>query len=168
MAALSVYRASNVWNRVQRRRLVFEEQSASFSNCDQQLCTKLDYHCLWRDPRSRVLNSIQFICISISLVMPNKLLYTWCGDYCKCVRPAQLPVLTEVWAPSLLEQHPWYVPHWDRPGYNSCDHLCESDPAWTTSPLLRRVDKAQYGTDTPWLRQYLRSGRYGASQILRK
>jgi hypothetical protein len=28
------------------RRLVFKEQSASFSNCDQQLCMKLDDHCL--------------------------------------------------------------------------------------------------------------------------
>jgi len=29
-----------------------------------------------------------------SLFMPNKLQYTWRGDYCKCVRPAQIPVLT--------------------------------------------------------------------------
>jgi hypothetical protein len=101
------------------RRLVLEEQSASFSNCDQQLCMKLDNHCLWRNPRSQELNSIQFICISISLLMLNKLLDTWCGDYCKCVRPAQLPVLTEVRAPSLWEQHPWYVPHRDHPGYNT-------------------------------------------------
>ena len=34
------------------------------------------------------------------------------------MRPAQLPVLTEVRAPSLLEQYPRYVPHWDRAGYN--------------------------------------------------
>jgi hypothetical protein len=53
-----------------------------------------------------------------SLFMPKKLQYNWHGDYCKCVRPAQLPVLTEVRAPSLLEQHPWYVPHRDRAGYN--------------------------------------------------
>jgi hypothetical protein len=92
-----------------RRRLVFEEQSASFSNCDQQLCMKLDDHCLWRGPRSREMNSVPFVCISISLLVLNKLLYTWCGDYCKCVRPAQLPVLTEIRAPSLLEQYPWYV-----------------------------------------------------------
>ena len=63
---------------------------------------------------------IQFICISISLLVPNKLLYTWCGYYYKCIRPVQLSVLNEVRAPSLLEQHPWYVPHWDRPGYNMC------------------------------------------------
>jgi len=50
--------------------------------------------------------------------MPNKLLYSWRGDYCKCVRSAQLPVLTEVRALSLLEQHPWYVPHRYRAGYN--------------------------------------------------
>jgi hypothetical protein len=102
------------------RRLVFEEQSASFSNCDQRFCMKLDDHCFWRDPRSWELNSIQFICISISLYMPNKLQYTWRGDYWKCVRPAQL-VLTEVRAPSLLKQHPWYVPHRDRPGYNTSE-----------------------------------------------
>jgi hypothetical protein len=29
-----------------------------------------------------------------SLFMHNKLQYTWRGDYCECVRPAQLPVLT--------------------------------------------------------------------------
>ena len=40
-----------------------------------------------------------------SLFMHNKLQYTGRGDYCECVRPAQLPVLTEVRAPSLLEQH---------------------------------------------------------------
>ena len=53
-----------------------------------------------------------------SLFMHNKLLYTWRGDYCECVRPAQIPVLTEVRAPSLLEQYPRYVPHRDRAGYN--------------------------------------------------
>ena len=37
-----------------------------------------------------------------SLFMPTKLQYTWRGDYCECVRPAQLPVLTEVRAPSHL------------------------------------------------------------------
>jgi hypothetical protein len=51
--------------------------------------------------------------------MPNKLQYTWSEDYWECVRPAQLPALTEVRAPSLLEQHPWYVPHRDRAGYNN-------------------------------------------------
>jgi len=29
------------------------------------------------------------------------------------------PALTEVHAPSLLEQYPQYVPHWDRAGYNT-------------------------------------------------
>jgi len=53
-----------------------------------------------------------------SLFMHSKFHYTWHGDYCQCVRPAQLSVLTEVRAPSLLKQHPWYVPHWDREGYN--------------------------------------------------
>jgi hypothetical protein len=57
-----------------------------------------------------------------SLSMHNKLQYTWCGDYCVCVWPAQLPVLTDVRAPSLLEQYPRYVPP---PGprriqHNSC------------------------------------------------
>jgi hypothetical protein len=52
--------------------------------------------------------------------MPNKRQYIWCGDYCKCVQPAQLPILTEAWTLSLLEQYPWHVPHWDRAGcYNS-------------------------------------------------
>jgi len=46
-----------------------------------------------------------------SLFMHNKLQYTWRRDYCKCVQPAQLPVSTDVQAPSLLEQHPLYVPH---------------------------------------------------------
>ena len=52
-----------------------------------------------------------------SLFMHNKLQYSWHGDYCEWVRPAQLPVLTEAWAPSLLEQHPQYIPHWDHAGY---------------------------------------------------
>jgi hypothetical protein len=54
-----------------------------------------------------------------SLFMSNKLQYTWLGDYCECVRPAQLPILTEIRAPSLLEQYPRYVPHRDRAGYNN-------------------------------------------------
>jgi len=58
-----------------------------------------------------------------SLYMPNKLLYTWRGDYCECVRPAQLPILIEVRAPSLLEQYPQYVPHQDRAGYNTMNGL---------------------------------------------
>jgi len=52
-----------------------------------------------------------------SLVMPNKLQYTWHENYCECVRPAQLLILTEVRALSILEQHPWCVPHRDRRGY---------------------------------------------------
>ena len=50
--------------------------------------------------------------------MPNKLHCTRRGDYCECVRHAQLHVLTEVRAPSLLEQRPRYVPPQDRAGYN--------------------------------------------------
>jgi hypothetical protein len=53
-----------------------------------------------------------------SLFMHNNFQYTWRGDYCECVRPAQIPILAEVWAPSLLEQHPRYFPHWDYSGYN--------------------------------------------------
>jgi hypothetical protein len=53
-----------------------------------------------------------------SLFMPNKLQYSWRGDYCECVRPTQIPILTEVRTPSLLEQYPRYVPQWDRAGCN--------------------------------------------------
>jgi len=55
-----------------------------------------------------------------SLFMHNKLQHNWRGDYCQCVRPAQIPILTEVRALSLLGQHPRYVPHRDRTG---CDML---------------------------------------------
>jgi hypothetical protein len=54
-----------------------------------------------------------------SLFMPNKLQYSWCGDYGECVRPAELRVLTEVQAPSLLEKRPWYVPHQEHVGHNN-------------------------------------------------
>jgi hypothetical protein len=54
-----------------------------------------------------------------SLYMPNKLQYTWREDGCGCVRPAKLSVITEVRTPFLLEQHPRYVPHRDRAGYNN-------------------------------------------------
>jgi len=73
-----------------------------------------------------------------SLFMPNKLLYTWRGDYCECVRPAQLPVWTEVRAPSVLEQYPRYVPHRDLAEYNntitvykSWEDLCLCSPQLT-------------------------------------
>ena len=52
------------------------------------------------------------------LFMHDKLQYNWRGDYCQCVWPAQLPIQTEVWASSLLEQRPWYIPHGDHAGYN--------------------------------------------------
>ena len=64
------------------------------------------------------LNTVHFY-QHYSLFMHNKLQYTWRGDYCECVRPAQLPVLTEVRAPSLPEQYPRYVPHRERAGYNT-------------------------------------------------
>ena len=57
-----------------------------------------------------------------SLFMHNKLQYNWRGDYCECVRPAQLPVLTDVRATSFFEQHPRYVPHRGRAGYNTAGH----------------------------------------------
>jgi len=57
-----------------------------------------------------------------SLFMPNKLQYTGRGDYCGCVRPAKLPVITEVRAPPLLEQHPRYVTHRDRAEYNFVEY----------------------------------------------
>jgi len=92
------------------------------------------------------LNTVH-LCQHYSLFMPNKLLYTWHGDYCECVRPAQLPVLTEVRAPSLLEQYPRYVPHRDRAGYNTglkaqlrlldrADLLEEYNTPWTTVNVL--------------------------------
>jgi len=76
-----------------------------------------------------------------SLFMPNKLQYTWRGDYCECVRPAQLPLLTEVRDPSLLEQYPRYVPHRDRARYNIILNLILSYKDMKTlynilSPLL--------------------------------
>ena len=54
-----------------------------------------------------------------SLSMHNTLQYTWRGDYCKYMQPVQLPVITGVRAPSLLEQHPRYIPHRDRAGYTT-------------------------------------------------
>jgi hypothetical protein len=47
-----------------------------------------------RDPRSRELNPLQSLYQLYSLSVLNKLQYSWRGNYCKCVRPAQLPVLT--------------------------------------------------------------------------
>ena len=35
------------------------------------------------------------------------------------MRPVQLSVLTEVRAPSVVEKHPRYAPHWDHAGYNT-------------------------------------------------
>jgi hypothetical protein len=53
-----------------------------------------------------------------SLFMHNKLQYTWRANYCECVQPVQLPLLTEVRAPSLLEQYPRYVFDRERAGHN--------------------------------------------------
>jgi hypothetical protein len=154
------------------RSLVFEEQSASCSNCDQQLCTVQSWTTIVyegiQDPGNRTQYSLfvlVFLCLCLmncctfdvgiiasvwglpnllqvceacptycKCVRPSQLIASmWglpnllqvceaCPTYCKCVRPAQLLVLTEVRAPSLWEQHPWYVPHRDRPGYNKTTH----------------------------------------------
>jgi len=50
------------------------------------------------------------------------------------VRPAQHLVLTEVQAPSLLEQHPGYVAHRDRAGYNTTVHI-EQQAGWASEPV---------------------------------
>ena len=57
--------------------------------------------CWWqrRDPQSRELKSVHFTCNSIVHCL-RKLQYTWSGDYCEHVRPAQLPVLT--WGSSFV------------------------------------------------------------------
>jgi hypothetical protein len=47
-----------------------------------------------KDPRSRELNPLQSLYQLYSLSVLNKPQYSWRGIYCKCVRPAQLPVLT--------------------------------------------------------------------------
>jgi hypothetical protein len=80
------------------------------------------------DPRSRELNSntVSSFVSALSLSVPNKILYTWRGDYCECVRPSQLPVLTEVRSPFLLEQHPRHVLHRDSAGYNSVSKVRRS------------------------------------------
>jgi hypothetical protein len=92
----------------------------NISNGDQQFCMKLDVVLMLMKGSSipRIdLNTINLY-KHYSLFMLNKLQCTWRGDYCERVRPAQLPVLTELRTPSLPEQYPRYVPHRDRAGYN--------------------------------------------------
>jgi len=76
-----------------------------------------------------------------SLFMPNKLQYTCRGYYCKCGQPDQFPVLTEVRAPSLLEQHPRYVPHRDRAGYNKETCLIYRSSSQKTVPIISNALK---------------------------
>ena len=74
-----------------------------------------------------------YICAVVGIII-QKLQYTWCAHYCKCVLPAQLSILTAVSAPSLLEQHPRYVPPPGprRPRNESCYfHICD----FSISPL---------------------------------
>jgi hypothetical protein len=61
-----------------------------------------------------------------------------CPTYCQCVRPAQLPVLPEVRAPSLPEQHPRCVPHWDCAGYNSSTAVAQPTICHYSCILYRR------------------------------
>jgi hypothetical protein len=90
------------------RRLVLEQQSAEVS----QLWPAALYEAgLWvlmlvkGSKIARVELSTVHLYQHYPLFMHNELQYTWRGDYCKCVRPAQVPVLNEVRAPSFLEQH---------------------------------------------------------------
>ena len=53
-----------------------------------------------------------------SLFMHNKLQYTWRGDYCECVRPAQLPVLAWSSNSVLPGTTSTIRSHRDRAGYN--------------------------------------------------
>jgi len=88
-------------------------------------------------PRAE-LNTVQLY-QHYSLFMHNKLQYTWREDYCDCVRSAQLPVLTEVRAPSLLEKHPRYVPHRDRAGYNNLSGMGGPTSSYATASLALRM-----------------------------
>jgi len=75
----------------------------SISNGDQQFWMKLD--CKWvvmlmkgpKIPRIE-LNTVQLY-QHYSLFMLNTLQYAWRGDYCECVRPAQLPVSSSSFVP---------------------------------------------------------------------
>ena len=95
VVALSAYCASNVWVDVcYSSYLVTQLESAEVSlNGDQQLWS-------WtisvtegiQDPESWT----HYSSLVTALFSPftHKLQCTWRGDYCECVRPAQLPVLT--------------------------------------------------------------------------
>jgi hypothetical protein len=122
VVTLSVYRVSNVWDRVQG-----QTPCATVAVC--QSISKRWPAALYEAGQSALmlmkgskiprfeLSTVYFYqhCL---LFMPNKLQYIWRRDYCECVRPVQLPILTEVQAPSLLEQYPRYIPYWVRAGYS--------------------------------------------------
>jgi hypothetical protein len=60
----------------------------------EQWPAALTIRLILRDPRSRELNQLQSLYQLYSLSVLNKLQYFWRGNYCKCVRPAQLRVLS--------------------------------------------------------------------------
>jgi hypothetical protein len=104
------------------RRLVLQLQSAEVSRTVMGSFAwswTIGVDVKWRDPRSRELNSIQFICINIihclctinSITLDVGIIANVCGL-------PNSPFLTEVRAPSLLEQHPLYFHHRDSAGYN--------------------------------------------------
>ena len=97
-----------------------------------------------------------------SLFKQNKLQYTWRRDYCECVRPVQLPVLTEVRAPSLLEHHPRYVPHLDRAGYNTYS-ISRSSWKRPVSYALRRTYYIAWFQDSA--AKYLRTAPFWVHQL---
>ena len=69
--------------------------------------------------------------------MHNKLQYNSRGDYCECVRPTQLPVLTDVRTPSLLEQRARQAAHRHRAGYNTRSTKYKSSGALRFFPSYR-------------------------------
>ena len=123
MVAISVYRASNVWvDACNSSCLVLQLQSVEVprtvtSSFVWSWTISINVNEGTKIPRIEL--STVHLYQHYSLFMPNKLQYTWSWDYCECVRPAQLSVLTEVRAPSLLDQYPRYVPHRDGAGYNN-------------------------------------------------
>jgi len=120
VVALSVYRASDVWDR--SRRLVFSYSLPRYRERWPAALYEAGPSVLMLMTESKIprieLNTVHLY-QHYSLFMSNKLQYSWRGDCCEWVRPAHFPFLTEVRAPSLLEQYPRYVPHRDRAGYNS-------------------------------------------------
>ena len=129
----------------------------SISNGDQQLWMKLDHQWLLILMKGPQIPRIELNTVHLyqhyPLFMHNKLQYTWRGDYCERLRPAQLPVLT--WGSRSIP--PGQSTIRSPPGPRRIQHVCVCVCEWERE--IERVSE--------WVSEWVSVRRLDLSSLFR-